>query len=54
MSVQESDQMMTQARARLLPDALAIFDGVYAASSGGGVDDRGDEGDEAAEEELSG
>jgi hypothetical protein len=46
MSVQESDQMMTQARARLAPDALVIFDGVYAANSGGGVDDRGDEDDE--------
>jgi hypothetical protein len=45
MSVQESDQMMTKARARLAPDALTVFDGVYA--GGGGVDDRGTEDEEA-------
>jgi hypothetical protein len=45
MSVQESDTMQAQARARLAPDALAIFDAVYAGDSGR-IDERGGEGDE--------
>ena len=44
MSVQESDAMLAQARTRLAPDALAIFDAVYDGSSRPRLDDRADEG----------
>jgi TPR repeat protein len=47
MSVQESETMLVQARARLEPEALAVFDLVYDGSASPGViDDREDEGDE--------
>src|SRR5207245_2364187 len=41
MSVQGADAMMAQARARLAPDALAVFDAVFATDAPGRIDERG-------------